>query len=184
MLQIIAIAAGAAVAGVLGIAATRSNVFRVQRAATISAPPDTVYPLIADFRRWADWSPWEKLEPGMTRSYGGADSGTGATYAWEGQKVGAGRMEITETDAPARIDIDLHFLKPWEAHNKTVFALDPTGGGTLVTWTMEGPATFMTKVMGVVMNMEKRVGKDFDAGLASMKRIAEGTAEVGGASVH
>ena len=80
MLQINAIAAGAAVAGVLGIAATRPNVFRVQRAATISAPPDTVYPLIADFRRWADWSPWEKLEPGMTRSYGGADSGTGATY--------------------------------------------------------------------------------------------------------
>lgn len=180
MLQIIAIAAGAAVAGVLGVAATRSNVFRVQRTGTVGAPPEAVYPLIADFRRWTAWSPWETMEPGMDRTYGGAESGTGATYAWEGQKVGSGRMEITGTDAPSRIDIDLHFIKPFEARNTTVFAMEPTAGGTRITWTMEGPASFMTKVMCVFIDMEKRVGKDFENGLANLKRAVEEPA--GGAS--
>lgn len=184
MLQIIAIAAGAAVAGVLGIAATRPNTFRVQRAASINAPPDVIYPLIADFRAWNGWSPWEKLEPGMDKTFSGADSGTGAVYAWEGKKVGSGRMEITDTAAPSRITIKLDFFKPWEAHNTTTFTLEPRGGATQVTWTMEGPAPFINKVMGVFMNLDRMIGRDFDAGLAGLKQLAEARAAGTGPSVH
>jgi Polyketide cyclase / dehydrase and lipid transport len=179
MLPIIAIAAGAAgvaIAGVLGLAARRPDTFRMQRSASINAPPETIYPLIADFRAWNGWSPWEKLEPGMDKTFSGAASGAGAVYAWAGKKVGEGRMEITSASPPSALTIKLDFLKPWKAHNTTTFTLQPRGGATEVTWAIEGPAPFINKVMGVVLNMDARIGKDFDSGLASLKAIAEGQA--------
>ena len=172
MLHLIAIAAGAAIAGVLGIAARRPDTFRVQRTAVIDAPPERIQPLIEDFRRWAEWSPWEKLEPGMKRTFSGAASGRGAAYAWEGKKVGSGRMEITGT-SPERTTIQLDFLKPWEAHNIATFTLQPRGGRTEVTWSMDGPSPFVSKVMGVFVSMDNLIGKDFAAGLAILKAIVE-----------
>lgn len=172
MLQIIAIAAGAAIAGVLGIAATRPGTFRVQRSAVIHAPPEAIHPHIADFRRWADWSPYEKLDPEMKKTFTGAASGPGAVYAWEGKKAGAGRMEIRES-SPHRIAIQLDFSRPFEAHNTAEFILQPRGDVTEVTWAMHGPSHFAHKVIGVVINMDRLVGKDFEAGLAALKSLAE-----------
>jgi uncharacterized protein YndB with AHSA1/START domain len=176
MLQIIVIAAGAAIAGVLGIAAARPNTFRIQRSAAINAPPETIYPLLADFHAWSGWSPWEKLDPAMDRTFSGAASGTGAVYGWAGRKVGEGRMEITSASPPSALTIKLDFLKPFEAHNTTTFTLQSRGGATEVTWAMEGPSSFKDKVMGVVMNMDRMIGKSFDEGLATLKAIAEGQA--------
>jgi hypothetical protein len=172
MLQLIAIAAGAAIAGVLGIAARRPDTFRVERTAVIDAPPEKIHPLIADFRRWAEWSPYEKLDPGMKKTFSGAESGRGAAYAWEGKKAGIGRMEITGT-TPERITIRLDFTKPFEAHNIATFTLQPRGGRTEVTWAMDGATPFAHKVIGVVINMDNMVGKDFAAGLANLKAIVE-----------
>ena len=98
MLKIIAIAVVVLVAAVLVFAATRPDTFRVERTATIKAPPEKIFPLITDLHRWDSWSPWEKMDPAMKRTYSGAASGKGAVYAWEGNsKVGEGRMEITES---------------------------------------------------------------------------------------
>ena len=72
MIKILAIAILVLVAGVLAVAATRPDVFRVQRAAAIQAPPERIYPLIADFQRWPAWSPYEKMDPAMKRSIQGA----------------------------------------------------------------------------------------------------------------
>jgi hypothetical protein len=181
MLQIIAIAAGAAIAGVLGIAARRPDTFRVQRTAVIHAPPEKIHPLIADFRRWAEWSPYEKLDPGMKKTFSGAESGRGAAYAWEGKKAGAGRMEITGA-SPERITIRLDFTKPLEAHNIATFTLQPRGGRTEVTWAMDGATPFAHKVIGVVINMDKMVGKDFATGLANLKAIVERQPSAGATS--
>jgi hypothetical protein len=175
MLQIIAIAAGAAIAGVLGLASRRPGTFSVRRSAVIHAPPEAIYPHIADYRAWAAWSPWEKLDPGMKRTFSGAASGPGAVYAWEGNgKVGRGRMAITGATPPRRLTLKLDFLKPFEAHNTGYFTLEPRGDRTEVTWGMDGPALFITRLMGVFVDMDRMVGKDFEAGLASLKAIAEG----------
>jgi hypothetical protein len=156
------------------VAATRPNTLKVQRTATIKARPEKIFPMLDDFRNWTTWSPWEKLDPTMTRKYSGSSSGEGAVYEWEGnKKVGKGRMAITETVPLASVAIDLHFIQPWESRNTTLFTLDPQGDSTTITWTMEGPATFMTKLMGVLMNMDKMIGKDFESGLANMKAAAE-----------
>ncbi|HYH78866.1 MAG TPA: SRPBCC family protein [Longimicrobium sp.] len=174
MLLAIAAVVAAAVAAPLAYAATRPDTFRIQRSATIAAPPGRIFPHLDDFHRWAAWSPWEKLDPALKRTFSGAGSGAGAVYAWEGnKKVGKGRMEITESDPPSRLAIKLDFITPFEAHNTTTFTLEPAGGETRVTWAMDGTNTFGFKVMGVFMNMDRMVGRDFERGLADLKAIAE-----------
>ena len=162
------------VAGVLGFATTKPDTFSVQREVSIKAPPAKVAPLIVDFRNWQLWSPWEKLDPDMQRTYAGPASGKGARYAWQGDdKVGAGRMEITDAATPERTVIKLDFLKPFESHNTTTFALTPDGDSTKVSWTMTGPSPYVSKVMNVFVSMDTMIGKDFDKGLANLKAAAE-----------
>jgi uncharacterized protein YndB with AHSA1/START domain len=162
------------VVALLLLAAMRPGDFRVARRTRIDAPAQTVFPFIDDFRRWAAWSPWEKLDPQLTRRHSGAATGRGAVYEWEGnKKVGSGRMEIIESVPPSKVAIKLDFLKPWRASNTTEFALAASGGATDVTWTMHGPVPFMMKLMGIFMPMDKLVGKDFERGLANLKHAAE-----------
>jgi Polyketide cyclase / dehydrase and lipid transport len=174
VIVIIAVILAIAIALVLILAASKPDTFRVTRAAMIKAAPETIFPLIADFHAWGKWSPWEGRDPAMKRTFSGAERGTGAIYAWDGNRnVGAGRMEITGATAPSNIAIKLDFIKPFEGHNITEFTLSPQGGGTDVTWAMHGPAPFMSKIMQVFMNMDRMIGRDFEAGLANLKKVAE-----------
>jgi uncharacterized protein YndB with AHSA1/START domain len=163
-----------AVAGVLGFAATRPGFFTVERTASIQAAPEKVFPLIEDFRRWREWSPYENLDPNMKRTLAGAEKGVGAVYSWDGdRKAGAGRMEITDAPSPVRVTIKLDFTRPFESSNMAEFRLVPKGAGTEVTWAMHGPNAFIGKLFGVFVDMDRMIGKDFEAGLASLKAIAE-----------
>lgn len=178
MVKHIALIAAVAVivplAGVLGLASTKPATFRIERSVLIAAPADRIYPLVSDFHQWAAWSPFEKLDPNMKKTFSGAESGLGAVYAWSGEgHAGEGRMAITEATAPSKVRLKLDFTKPFEANNMTEFTLAPEGGQTRVTWAMSGPNTFLGKVMSVFVSMDAMLGKDFEAGLAAMKAIAE-----------
>jgi len=151
-----------------------ADTYAVERSATIKAPAEPIYAQIADFHRWTAWSPWEDLDPDMQRTYSGPDSGTGATYAWSGnRKAGEGRMEITEVVEPARVKVALDFLKPFKSSSTTTFDLRAEGEATRVTWTMTGPKTLMTRIMGLFKSMDKMIGPDFDKGLERLKAVAE-----------
>jgi hypothetical protein len=159
---------------VYGHTATRPDSFRVERAIIVQSPPEKIFGLIDDFHQWGSWSPWEKLDPAMKKTYSGAARGPGAVYAWAGNsKAGEGRMEIVETVPYSRTAIKLDFLKPFVAHNTAEFTLDAEGGSTRVTWAMYGPQSYMLKVMSMFFSMDSMVGKDFEEGLAKMKAIAE-----------
>jgi hypothetical protein len=174
MLGIIAVVVVVGVAGILIYAATRPDSFRVERSASIKAPPAKIFPLIEDLKAWTAWSPYEKKDPAMQRSYGAITAGKGATYGWQGDRnVGQGHMEIVDSAPPARVLIKLDFIKPFEAHNNAEFTLQPKGDGTLVTWAIYGPSAYMTKVMGLFFNMDTMIGRDFEAGLADLKAAAE-----------
>jgi uncharacterized protein YndB with AHSA1/START domain len=162
------------VVAVVVVAALRPDEFSVQRSVSIKAPPEKIYPMLVDFRQWPAWSPWEKLDPEMKRTLSGAASGPGAAYAWQGSsKVGAGRMEIKDVAAPSKVEIQLDFIKPFEGHNVTDFTLVPRGDATEVTWLMHGPAPFVSKLMGLFVDMDKMIGKDFETGLANLKAASE-----------
>jgi polyketide cyclase/dehydrase/lipid transport protein len=173
MLKKILLALAVLVVLLLVIAAFRPGDFRVQRSAVIQAPPQRIQRLIDDFHLWDSWSPWEHLDPNMQRTFGGAASGRGATYAWTGNgKVGKGKMEILET-SPAGVTIDLWFLQPIEGHNTAEFTFTPVAGGTEVTWAMTGRQPFVGRVMGLFVSMDRMIGKDFESGLAKLKAAAE-----------
>ncbi|MDE2383606.1 MAG: SRPBCC family protein [Alphaproteobacteria bacterium] len=162
------------VAFVLIYGSAQPSAFSVVREADIKASPAEVFAQINDFHHWSAWSPWEKLDPAMQRSFSGASSGVGAKYSWVGnKKVGEGNMEITASEPARRMQLDLHFIKPFQADNVTEFTLSPATGGTHVKWEMRGHKPFMMRVMGLVMDMDKMVGKDFEAGLANLRAQVE-----------
>ncbi|MFR0693622.1 SRPBCC family protein [Enterobacterales bacterium AE_CKDN230030158-1A_HGKHYDSX7] len=174
MLKWIALVVVLAVVVVLVLAANRPGTFRVERTARIQAPPERVQGYIEDFHQWRQWSPFEALDPDMQRRFSGAERGRGAVYAWSGNgKAGAGRMEIIDSDPGRRTAIALDFLKPFKASNTAEFTLAPSDGGTQVTWAMYGPVPFVAKIMHLFIDVDRMVGKDFEAGLANLKRLAE-----------
>jgi Polyketide cyclase / dehydrase and lipid transport len=174
IVAIVAIVLAIAIAIVLILAAAKPDTFSVRRAATVRAPAEKIFPLINDFHRWGTWSPYENRDPAMKRSYSGPANGVGAVYGWDGNNnVGAGRMEILDASAPAKIVIKLDFFRPFEGHNTAEFTMLPQGDATNVTWVMHGPASFMSKLMQVFMNLDRMIGKDFEIGLANLKRLTE-----------
>jgi hypothetical protein len=157
-----------------GFIATRPSTFVVQRTATLKASPDLAFAAVNDFHRWGEWSPWDKLDPQQKRTFEGAASGSGASYSWSGNdQVGEGRMTIEESKANELVRIKLEFLKPWKATNTTFFLFTPAAEGVSVTWKMEGQNDFMGKAFSLFMDMDTMVGKDFEAGLATLGKVAE-----------
>lgn len=174
ILGILGISLAVLVGGVLVLAALKPDTFRVQRTASIKAPPEKIFPFINEFERWSAWSPYEKKDPAMRRARSGPAAGKGAVYAWQGNKeVGVGRMEIMDSSLPSRVALSLDFSEPFEAHNVVEFTLDGTGESTQVTWAMRGPVPYLAKIVHVVIDMDQMVGRDFEAGLANLKAIAE-----------
>ena len=174
MIKTIAIVVVVLLAALLIYAATKPDSFRIERATTIKAPPEKIFPLINDFHQWEAWSPWEKIDPALKRTYAGADNGKGAVYEWNGNKdIGQGRMEITESTPASKVALRLDFVKPFEAHNTVEFTLVPQGDSTTITQAMYGPSPYMSKLMTIFFSMEKMVGEKYEEGLANLKAIAE-----------
>jgi hypothetical protein len=175
LLPPIACALAIAIVVVLGFAAIKPATFRVERKTLITAPAAVIFPYLEDLHRWALWSPWENVDPGMQRRYAGAAHGPGAIYAWHGdKKVGAGRMTITDITPNERVALALEFLEPMASHSHVVYSLKPVGHDTEVSWEMDGPNNFVGKIISVFADMDGMIGDQFDTGLKNLKRVAEG----------
>lgn len=158
--------------------ATRPATFRVARSISIAAPADVAYGFVNDFRQWREWSPFEKFDPDMQRSFSGAAAGVGAGYAWSGNsRAGAGAMSLRENRPYERIVIDIRFDKPFKASNVAEFTFVTVSGGVTATWALSGDNTTVGKLMSLVMSMEKFLGPQFEDGLASLKRVSEAEAK-------
>lgn len=170
---IVALVLVVAVAIVLFLASRRPDTIRLERGVEVAAPMEKVFGQIQDLHAFNVWNPWVKMDPEIQLTYRGPQSGVGAVSAWTSRKVGEGSMEIVEVEAPRRVGIRLDFVKPFAATNQARFDLEPTGTGTRVRWAMEGRALFMQRVMGVFFDVEKMMGKNFEDGLANLKRVVE-----------
>jgi uncharacterized protein YndB with AHSA1/START domain len=157
------------------VVATRPSTFHVERSILITASPESVFAQVNDFHSWAAWSPWEKLDPKMEKTFLGPSAGAGAIYAWNSDngKVGQGRMTIERSDLPSSVSVKLEFIKPFTATNTVTFTMIPVDTQTRTTWSMDGHNGFLGKLFHLVMNMDKMVGGDFDRGLAALKSVAE-----------
>lgn len=156
--------------------ATRPPTFAVQRSATISAPPEVIYAQIQDLHNWPNWMTYDRMDPAMRRSYAGPSRGVGATYHYVSDKVGEGRMTIAHLDPNRRVAVDAQFIKPFAANNQVEFTLQPAQGGVRVTWAISGRNNFVSKAMSLFINMDRMIGRDFETGLADLKRVSEAQA--------
>ncbi|QDE71065.1 MULTISPECIES: SRPBCC family protein [Myxococcus] len=173
MLKKILVGLAAVILLFVGFVVTRPDTFTYQRAAVLPVSADIAFALVNDFHRWTEWSPWDGLDPQAQRTYSGAESGTGAGYAWVGNdQVGEGRMTITDSKANEQVTIKLEFIKPFAATNTSTFAFSAAEGGTQVVWAMSGENNFVSKAMSLFMDMDAMIGKDFEKGLATMKDVA------------
>src|SRR5258706_68707 len=97
---------------VLAFIATRPPTFRVERSAQVSAPGDVVFSIINDLHRWGEWSPWDKHDPNMKKTFEGSSAGPGAVYTWNGNsQVGEGRLTILESKPGDLISMKLEFIR-------------------------------------------------------------------------
>lgn len=175
MLKILGIVAGLLVLAIVGVviyASTKPDTFGVSRTTSINAAPEKIAPYINDLRRAVEWSPWEKMDPGMARSYSGPDSGVGQFYSWDSKNAGAGSQKIVESTL-SRVLIELNFTRPFKSENMAEFRMEPKGAATEVTWSMWGPAPLYAKVMHLFFNVDKEIGGAFAQGLADLKTVVE-----------
>lgn len=157
----------------LAVIATRPDTFRVERSAEVSAPPEVVFGLIDDLTQWPRWSPWEKLDVAMKKTYEGPKSGVGASYSWSGNSdVGAGRLTIVDSQPDALVRVKLEFFEPFAGTSEARFELAPTAAGTSVRWTVEGQNGFAAKAISLVVDMDRMMGDFFEKGLADLDSAA------------
>lgn len=169
-----AIGAGALVVVLLIVVAVQPSSYHVERSTVINAPAEVVFAEVSDFKRWVAWSPWEKLDPNMEKTFTGEPGEVGASYAWKGNdQAGSGSMTITEVDPPKKLVQKLKFIEPFASEATTAFNIAPEGDGVKVTWSMEGHNGFMGKAMSLVLDMDAMIGADYEKGLAALKTIAE-----------
>jgi hypothetical protein len=167
-----------AIGGLLAFVATRPDTFRVQRTTVIDATPERIFPFLEDFRKYGLWSPYEQVDPSMSRTYSGSKSGKGAVYEWEGKgKAGKGRMEIAHTSPPLMAVIRLDFTRPFQTQNIVEFTLRPEGSSTSVSWAMRGANPYIAKLIQLVINTDRLLGRDFETGLANLKALTEKDAD-------
>lgn len=164
----------AAVVVVLGLASRQPDQFRIERKIVVAAAPEKVFPYLEDPQKTLEWSPWEKKDPNVKKTFSGAAKGKGAVYEWDGNKeIGAGRLEITEVVALKSVVMDLRFTRPMEDRSTARYDVASVAGGSEITWSMEGKSTFVNKIICTFMNMDKMVGGEFEKGLSALKEIVE-----------
>lgn len=177
MIESIVVAVVALGLAFLLLVSTRPGMLHVERTVSIAAPAESIFPLLNDFRQWRLWTPYDK-DPAMQKTYSGNESGEGAHYAWSGNKsVGQGEIAIVESRAPGRLLMDLHMIRPFEARNVATFTLAPETRATRVTWALDAPQNFMSRLVSLFMNMDRMIGQDFEIGLGNLKRVVESRAQ-------
>ena len=158
---------------ILLYASTKPDIYHVERSIQIQASPEAIFPLVNDLHQWERWTPYNK-DPAMQKTYSGSGSGPGAHYAWSGNKqVGQGEISIRSVAPPSQLVFDLHMIKPFQGRNVATFSLDAEGAGTRVTWSLDDRHTLLLKVISLFLNLDKMIGKDFEAGLAKLKTVSE-----------
>ncbi|HVK61176.1 MAG TPA: SRPBCC family protein [Bdellovibrionales bacterium] len=169
---------GAALVVVIGLflifVSTREGKFRYERSGVIAASPEQIFPYISDFKKGAEWSPYEKVDPAMKKTFSGPEAAVGSVMEFDGNAdAGSGKLEILKIVPNELVEIRLTMLKPIHADNIVEYRLTPEASGTKFTWAMHGDGGFFGKLINVFIDCEKMVAGQFSEGIANLKAVVE-----------
>jgi hypothetical protein len=165
-------------AGFLIFVATRPAQYHVERKVAIDAPVEIIYAELEDLRRWAAWSPWDKIDPNLKKTFQGPERGAGQSYTWQGNsEVGKGKMTIEHAEPLKHVSYKLEFIEPMEGRARADMKIAQAGDKNEVTWGIDGENNFVGKLFCVFVDMDKMLGGEFEKGLAQLKVITEAEAE-------
>jgi carbon monoxide dehydrogenase subunit G len=145
----------------------------VTRSIEIAAPPSAVWPIVADLRRFNEWSPWVDLDPVAAYTFTGPTDGIGQTLNWQSevQRVGSGAMTVDGLEPDSRVDIGVAFADAGTA--RSFILLEPAGSGTRATWGIDSDLGFNPIARYFGMMADGVDGPDYEKGLARLKALAE-----------
>jgi len=166
---------GGLVVLILVLALIAPKTFEVSRSIEIEKGKKEVFEYLRFLKKQDEWSPWQKKDPNMEKTFTGTDGEVGALSHWVGNKdVGEGEQEITKIVEGERVESRLRFIKPWKSESDAFLSVKEVGGGnTEVTWGFSGNNKFPFSIMTLFMSMDKMIGKDFEEGLSSLKSNLE-----------
>ena len=167
---------GALVILVLIIALFVKKDYAVFREVTINKPKQEVFDYVKMLKNQDNYSKWALMDPNSKKTYKGTDGTAGFMSAWDSEvkDLGKGEQEITGLTEGARIDYNLHFIKPMENRAKAAMTTETAGDNqTKVTWTFSGNMAYPMNFMLLFLNMDKLLGKDLETGLDNLKVIME-----------
>jgi len=174
MLKKILIGFAVLIAVFVAVVAMQPSKMHIERTATFSAPPATVFAQMNSLRNGEKWSPWSKLDPAMKKTWEGPEEGVGAVYRWTGNdQVGEGSMTIVESRKDEMVQCKLEFVRPMADVALATYTLKPEGTGTTVTWSFDGDQSFMEKAVCLFMDLDAMLGAQFEEGFGNLKKVLE-----------
>jgi hypothetical protein len=149
---------------------------RLERLASMAAPPAAVMAQLVDPHRWSAWSPWEARGPKARRSYGGPGQGVGASCYWSGGEAGGqGRMTVISA-TPDKVALELELEKPRKSSSDLELALAAEGAGTRVSVIVKTEREPGAEPAGSSAGPDGAFAKDVDSALAQLKAVVEAEA--------
>lgn len=153
---------------------TREGKFRYERSDVIKAPPEKIFPYLIDFKKGGEWSPYEKIDPNMKKTFSGPEMQVGSIMEFEGNRdAGSGKLEILKIVPNELVEIRLTMIKPFEGVNIVEYKLTPEADGTRFSWVMSGDGGFVSKLLNFFVDCEKMVADQFTVGINNLKAIIE-----------
>ena len=161
----------AALLGYVAMQPAEMSIFREQ---LVKATPEKIFPHINNSKMANDWMPWADVDPKVKMSFSGPDEGIGSASSWDSEgQMGTGQAVVVESVPNRSVKTQLTYTKPMSMSQMAEVSLSPSSEGTVVRWAVTGKNDFMGKFFGVVMNMDKMVGGQFEAGLSKLKTTVE-----------
>ncbi len=150
--------------------------YTVERQVSIARPRQQVFDYIKRIKNQDEYSVWNRIDPAMKKTYTGTDGTEGFMYAWDStnKKAGKGEQEITSITDGERVDMALHFIRPFEGRSTAYMTTSGTNANqTDVKWGINGKMNYPMNAMLLFLNMEKMMGNDLSGGLSNLKQILE-----------
>ncbi len=158
----------------LGFVSTRESQFKYERSGLINAPAEKIFPYISNLKMGGMWSPYEKKDLNMRKTFTGPGDQVGSILEFEGNKeVGSGKLELLKVVPGQLVEMKLTMTKPFHAENIIQYQLSSENGGTRFSWSMSGNGGFMGKLISLFIDCEKMVAADFVQGIANLKSVVE-----------